>query len=144
MTDNSSTLLPDSKIYIKFPTAAITLGNFKKKKKESKCKQAEEKINLIFEIKNRKKRVKIMYSKASSLKKISKTENFWEIEQKKREKTKITNISNERGGIRPDSADTKRIIGEYFYHFFANNFDNLDEQNLGKTQTIKDHLRRNR
>ena len=80
MTDNSSTLLPDSKIYIKFPTAAITLGNFKKKKKESKCKQAEEKINLIFEIKNRKKRVKIMYSKASSLKKISKTENFWEIE----------------------------------------------------------------
>jgi len=35
MTDNSSTLLPDSKIYIKFPTAAITLGNFKKKKKKN-------------------------------------------------------------------------------------------------------------
>lgn len=85
-----------------------------------------------------------MYSKASSLRKISKTENFWEIEQKKREKTKITNISNERGDIRPDSADTKRIIREYFYHFFANNFDNLDEESLGKTQTIKDHLRRNR
>lgn len=85
-----------------------------------------------------------MYSKASSLRKISKTKNFWEIEQKKKEKTKITNISNERGDIRPDSADTKRIIREYFYHFFANNFDNLDEESLGKTQTIKDHLRRNR
>lgn len=70
-----------------------------------------------------------MYSKASSLRKISKTENFQEIEQKKREKTKITNISNERGDIRPDSADTIRIIGDYFYHFFANNFDNLDEMN---------------
>ena len=43
MTDNSSTLLPDSKIYIKFPTAAITLGNFKKKKKNQNASKQKKK-----------------------------------------------------------------------------------------------------
>lgn len=46
---------------------------------------------------------------------------------KKREKTYVTIISNERGDIITDPTDIKRITGEYDKQLYAYKFDSLDE-----------------
>ena len=45
---------------------------------------------------------------------------------RKKEKTQITNIKNERGNITTNPTEYKRIIREY-YELDANKFDNSDE-----------------
>lgn len=46
---------------------------------------------------------------------------------RKRGKTQIINIRNERGDITTDLTDTFKIIRDYYEHFYANKLKNLQK-----------------
>lgn len=47
--------------------------------------------------------------------------------KKKTEKTKISNIRNDRGDCTLNSTDIKRIKRKYYEQLYANKFNNLDK-----------------
>ena len=46
---------------------------------------------------------------------------------KKREKTQISRIRNEKGEVTPDTAELQRIMRDYYKKFYANKMNNLEE-----------------
>lgn len=63
---------------------------------------------------------------------------------RKRGKTQIINIRNERGDITTDLTDTFKIIRDYYEHFYANKLKKLTEMGkLLEKQTTKAPSRRN-
>ena len=47
--------------------------------------------------------------------------------KKKREKTQINKIRNEKGGVTNDTAEIQRIMRDYYKKLYANKMDNLEE-----------------
>ena len=47
--------------------------------------------------------------------------------KKKREKTQIHRIRNEKGEVTTDTAEIKRIMRDYYKQHYANKMDNLEE-----------------
>ena len=47
--------------------------------------------------------------------------------KKKREKTQINRIKNEKGEVTTDTAEVQRIMREYHKQLYANKTDNLEE-----------------
>ena len=47
--------------------------------------------------------------------------------KKKREKTQINRIRNEKGVVTTDTAEIQRIMRDYYKHLYANKMDNLEE-----------------
>ena len=47
--------------------------------------------------------------------------------KKKREKTEINRIRNEKGVVTTDTAEIQRIMTDYYKQLYANKMDNLEE-----------------
>ena len=47
--------------------------------------------------------------------------------KKKREKTQINRIRNEKGEVTTDTAEIQRIMKDYYKKLYANKIDNLEE-----------------
>lgn len=69
--------------------------------------------------------------KQSSLKSSVQLINFqvYQDKKKKREKTQITDVRNERGEIATDPMDIKRIKRKYYGKLYSIKFHNSDEMN---------------
>lgn len=81
-----------------------------------------------------------MTTKADTLKKINKIyKPLSRLTKKKRERTQITNIRNERGDITTDPMEIKRLLKEYCEQLYAHKLNNLDE----KTNFLKDTIYQN-
>ena len=49
------------------------------------------------------------------------------IKKKKREKTQINRIRNEKGEVTTDTAEIQRIMRDYYKKIYANKMENLEE-----------------
>ena len=47
--------------------------------------------------------------------------------KKKREKTQINRIRNEKGKVTTDTAEIQRLMGGYYKQLYVNKIDNLEE-----------------
>ena len=61
--------------------------------------------------------------------------------KKKREKTQINRIRNERGEVTTDTAEIQRIMRDYYKQLYANKMDKLEE--MDKSLEKHSLLRRN-
>ena len=71
---------------------------------------------------------KISKTKSWFFKKINKIDKpLARFIKKKRERTQINRIRNEKGKLTTDTAEVQRIMGDYHKQLYANKMDNLEE-----------------
>ena len=52
--------------------------------------------------------------------------------KKKREKTQIIRITNEKGEVTTDTAEIQRVMRDYYKQLYANKMDRSEERRVGK------------
>ena len=50
-------------------------------------------------------------------------------QEKKREKTQVKKVINEKGKVITDNAEIQRIVRDYYEQLYGNKMDNLEEMN---------------
>ena len=71
---------------------------------------------------------RINKTKSWFFEKINKIDKPWaRLIKKKREKTQISRIRNEKGKVTTDTAEIQRIMRDYYKQLYANKMDTLEE-----------------
>ena len=106
----------------------------KEEQKNPKVSRRKEIIKIRSEINEKEMKetvAKINKTKSLFFEKINKIDKpLARLIKKKREKTQISRIRNEKGGVTTDTAEIQRIMRDYYKYLYANKMDNLEE--MGK------------
>ena len=80
------------------------------------------------EIETKKTIAKMNKTKSWFFEKINKIDkHLARLIKKKREKTQINKIKNEKGGVTTDTTEIQRTIRDYYKQIYTNKMDNLEE-----------------
>ena len=103
----------------------------KEEQKTSKVGRRKEIIKIRSEINEKEMKEtieKISKTKSWFFEKINKIDKpLARLIKKKREKTQIYRMRNEKGEVTPDSVEMQRIMRDYYKQLYANKMDNLEE-----------------
>ena len=129
---HSNTILPQERRKISNNNLTSHLKDLEKEEQtKPKVSRRKEIIKIraeINEIETKKTIAKINKTKSWFFEKINKTDKpLASLIKKKRERTQINKIRNEKGEVTKDTAEIQSILRDYYKQLYANRMDNLEE-----------------
>ena len=128
----SYTSLPQETRKISNKQSNLTPKGTRERRTHKTQRQQKERIHKIRaeinEIQTKKTIAKISKTKSWFFEKINKIDKpLVRLIKKKRERTQINKIRNEKGEVTKDTAEIQSILRDYYKQLCANNVDNLEE-----------------